>query len=231
MRTSLAGKVLVALVAAAVGFLLVSQLRGEQRFSRRLQAESESDLARILSSLNTEADSLQDEIASLKLQLLSLQTSSQRDDAAVRQAQEQLAALQVLAGTAPVHGPGVVVRIEDPQASVHYDALVDVVQELRDAGAEAIAIDRVRVVASSAFSEGSGGIVLDGTALSVPYEVTAIGAPPTLESGLSIPGGAVDTLSAARGAHVTITRQADVSLPAVLHAPSFQVGHPVGSAG
>jgi len=67
VRTRLSTRVLAALVAGIVGFVLVSQLRGEQRFTRRLQAESESDLARILSSLNSEADSLRDEIASLRL--------------------------------------------------------------------------------------------------------------------------------------------------------------------
>ena len=224
-------RVLVALIAAAVGFLLVSQLRGQERFSRRLQAESEGDLARILSSLNTEADSLRDEIDALKLQLLSVQTSSQRDDAAVRAAQEQLASLEVLAGTVPVHGPGIILRIDDPEGSVRYDALIDAVEELRDAGAEAIAVDRVRVAASSAFSEAGGGIVLDDTPLSAPYEVVAIGSPPTLESGLSIPGGASDTLSALRGVKITVTREADVVLPAVARTPTFRVGRPVGSTG
>ena len=48
----------------------MSQFRGQRRFSRQLQAESETDLARILSSLNGQADSLRDEISVLPLQLL-----------------------------------------------------------------------------------------------------------------------------------------------------------------
>src|SRR5947208_13262676 len=104
----IASRIAVALVAAAVGFLLVSQLRGQPRFTQRLEAESEGDLARILSSLNTETDSLRDEIATLKIQLITLQTSSQQDATAARAAQDQLDALEVLAGTVPVHGPGVV---------------------------------------------------------------------------------------------------------------------------
>ena len=52
MRPTMATKVMAGIVAAILGFVLVSQLRGERRFTRKLQAESETDLARILSSLN-----------------------------------------------------------------------------------------------------------------------------------------------------------------------------------
>src|SRR5205807_516879 len=111
MRFSLVGRVFVVLTAALVGFVVVSQFRGEHRFSRQLQAESESDLTRILSSLEGQADSLRDEIATLRLQLQAVQSSSARDDAAAKAAQDQLADLEVLAGTVPVRGPGVVVTV------------------------------------------------------------------------------------------------------------------------
>lgn len=212
---SFLGRVAVAVIAGIVGFLLVSQLRGQERFTQRLEAESEGDLARILASLNAESDSLREEIASLKLQLLTLQNSSARDDAAVRAAREQLDALQVLAGTVPVHGPGVVVEIEDPRHSLNYDTMVDVVQELRDAGAEAIAVSDVRVGVASAFSPSPDGVSLDGVVLRPPYRVVAIGRPETLDAGLRIPGGIIDTLAASKGVRVSVKRLADVQVPAL----------------
>jgi uncharacterized protein YlxW (UPF0749 family) len=229
VRGSLFGKILVALVAALVGFVLVGQFRGQRRFSRQLQAESETDLARILSSLNGEADSLRDEIASLRLQLQDVQTSSRRDDAAAKSAQDQLVQLQVLSGTVPVHGPGVAVNVEDPEHSLRYDALIDLVEELRDAGAEALAVNGQRIGASSAFAPLGGAIALDGTALHAPYRVVAIGEPATLEAGLEIRGGAVETLSAARGVHVAVERLPDTTLPALAHTPTLRAAHPVAS--
>src|SRR3954454_16217756 len=160
VRTSLFGRILVVVVAALVGFVIVSQFRGQRRFSRQLQAESESDLARILSSLDGEADSLRDEIASLRLQLQDVESSSRRDDAATRAAQDQLADLEVLAGTVPVHGPGVAVSVDDPSHSLKYDSLIDLIQELRDAGAEALAINGLRIGAASAFFPQGGAITL-----------------------------------------------------------------------
>jgi len=229
VRTSLFGKILVALVAALLGFVLVSQFRGQRRFSRQLQAESETDLARILSSLNTEADSLRDEIASLRLQLQDVQTSSRRDDAAAKSAQDQLVQLQVLSGTVPVHGPGVAVNVDDPERSLRYDALIDLVEELRDAGAEALAVNGQRIGASSAFSPQSGAIALDGTPLHSPYRVVAIGESATLEAGLEIRGGAVETLNATRGVHVAIERLPDTTLPALARTPTLRAAHPVAS--
>jgi uncharacterized protein YlxW (UPF0749 family) len=229
VRATLAGRAAVAVIAALVGFLLVGQLRGQRRFTQQLAAESEGDLTRILASLNTETDSLRDEIASLKLQLLTLQTSSQRDQAAVRATEQQLDALEVLAGTVPAHGQGVVMRVDDPRASLSYDVMVDIVQELRDAGAEAIAVNGRRVGATSAFGPRSGGVTLDGAALAPPYRVDAIGDPDTLQAGLDIPGGAVDTLTATKGVTVVVDRQADVAVPALARPPAFRVARPVAS--
>jgi uncharacterized protein YlxW (UPF0749 family) len=223
------GRVLVVLAGLVVGFLLVGQLRTSSRFTQQLSAETEGDLARILAGLTSDADNLRDQVATLKLQLLDLQNSSQRNDAASRSAEEQLRALQVLAGTVPVTGPGIVVNIDDPGASLHYDLMIDVVQELRDAGAEALAVNGHRIGAASSFSDASEGIAVDGANLTAPYRVSAIGQPPTLEGGMAIPGGALDTLHAQRGVKVEVQRSNALQLPALTVAPTFRVARPVGS--
>lgn len=227
--TAWAARAAVAVVAALVGFLLVSQLRGQERFRQRLEAESEGDLARILASLNAETDALRDEIAALELQLFSLRTSSQRDEAATRAAQQQLDALEVLAGTVPAHGPGIVLHIEDPDTSLRYDGFVDVVQELRDAGAEAMAVNGLRIGARTAFGSRERKITVDGQPIGSPYSVIAIGQPDTLEAGLAIPGGAIDTLDAAKGVSIRVEKLADVTVPALARPPSFDAARPIAS--
>ena len=68
-RRVIGGRTVVLIVTAIVGFLLVGQLRGTERFRQRLSAESEGDLTRILASLTTEADALRTEISDLRLRL------------------------------------------------------------------------------------------------------------------------------------------------------------------
>jgi uncharacterized protein YlxW (UPF0749 family) len=221
------GSVLLVLgVTALVGFLAVGQLRGSEAFKQRLEAENEGDLTRILAGLTGEADALRDEISTLKLQLLQLQNSNAADSSSTAAAEAQLRALRVLAGTVPVSGPGLTIKIDDPEGAIEYDTFIDVVAELRDAGAEALAINNRRIGAGSAFGEADGKVTVDGISISSPYTLTAIGNASTLEGGLKIPGGALDVLNSLRGVAVDLQRAAKLDVPALSNPPRFRVGKP-----
>lgn len=221
------GSILMVLVVTGlVGFLVVGQLRGSEAFRQRLEAENEGDLTRILAGLTTEADALRDEISDLKLQLVELQNSQAADTAAIASTESQLRALKVLAGTVPVSGPGLTVRIDDPEGSILYDTMIDIVEELRDAGAEALAINGRRIGAGTAFGEKDAHVTVDGISISAPYTVAAIGPAATLEGGLKIPGGVMDVLSSLRGVAVDLQRVAKVDVPAVANPPKFRTGRP-----
>lgn len=219
-------RALVALSAGLVGFLLAAQLRATEGVTERLEAESEEDLTRIFASLNEESAALRDEISELRLELAALESSAARDQLAREAAARQLEALEILAGLVPARGPGVGVRIQDPAGAFEYGLLLDLVQELRDAGAEAIAVNGRRVGARTAFSSRRGQVAVDDQVVSAPYEVVAIGDPATLEVGLRIPGGAADTLGALQGVTVELERRSEVLVPALEHPPSFTVATP-----
>jgi uncharacterized protein YlxW (UPF0749 family) len=217
------------LIAAIVSFFVVSQLRGPDQFTEQLELESEGDLTRILASLSAESTSLQEELAALKIELADVQNSSESEGAAAEQAAEQLNALEVLAGTVPVSGPGIEMAIDDPDQQVQFDAMVDAVQELRDAGAEAISINGRRVGVSSSFGQRGTEITLDDVALQRPLSISAIGPAATMEGGLQIPGGSLDTLRALAGVEVTVSRSNSLNIPALEEAPVFQAARPVES--
>lgn len=102
--------------------------------------------------------------------------------------------LGILAGTVAAQGPGITLTISDPKGAVESDKVLDTVQELRAAGAEAIQINDVRVVANTYFSDETGGIGVDGKKVAAPYVFKVIGRPQDLEPALNIPGGVVQTL-------------------------------------
>ena len=101
--------------------------------------------------------------------------------------------------------------------------LLDAVQELRAAGAEAIGVfddagGAVRVGLDSAVGGTAGALTLDGVTLDPPYTVLAVGDPPTMAAALNIPGGVIDTVARAGG---TLTvEQADDVVVAVLRPVS-----------
>jgi uncharacterized protein YlxW (UPF0749 family) len=118
------------------------------------------------------------------------------------------------------------ITVEDPGGQVEWDAVLDLVQELRDAGAEAIEInDSVRVVAQTSFEDGEGGVVVDGTQLSPPYTIEAIGDEQTLSTALTIRGGFAQDIEdpVAVGGDVAIeeTSNVEVATLAELQEPEY----------
>ena len=108
---------------------------------------------------------------------------------ALKAAQERVDTLGILAGTAPAEGPGIVLTIDDPDGKVTSTLLLDALQELRDAGAEAVQIGDVRVVVDTYFTDTPTGIEVSGKRVRSPYVITAIGGSATMASAMDIPGG------------------------------------------
>lgn len=220
----------VAAVCALVGFLLVAQVRATEGLGERLAGEREEDLARILADLTAESDRLSEEITSLRLTLLALEDDQRGDEAARASLRQRLDDLRILAGTAEAVGPGLELTIVDPQRRIAQDDLVDTVQELRDAGAEAISVNGTRLVVSSAFTTTRDGLALDGRPLTPPYRITVVGPPDAIGPALEIPGGAVDTLESREGVATLLLPREELVVPARDEPPRFEVGRPLPPA-
>lgn len=211
----------IALVAVVVGFLVAVQAAGSgDRPLSRLAEERPEDLTRILADLNAEADELAREVAALRVRLARYQGSARSEEVAVRDARKALADLQVLAGTVAVEGPGVAIRIEDRGGGVGWEALLDLIQEVRDAGGEAVAVNGRRVVASTWLGPADDGAVLDGARIDPPYEVEAIGPPDVIAGALDIPGGPLSVLSALPGVSVEVRTVDGLELPPAEPVPA-----------
>lgn len=169
------------------------------------------DLVQVLDDLGARQDRLEAESARLSALQADLESGSTVE--AVAEAQRRLAALQVLSGTTPVTGPGVTITIADPGGGVDAPVILDAVQELRDAGAEAIQVGTTRVVVGTWFADGPTGIVVDGSPLTTPIRIVAIGDPETMSAALSIPGGLADSVRT-RGAEfaASASQSLDISV-------------------
>jgi uncharacterized protein YlxW (UPF0749 family) len=218
---------LIGVLTALLGFAIAVQVRANSS-SDSLAGLREDDLIGILDNQNARADRLRQQIAELQRSLRQLQDSGDRSAAAREQAQQEADALGVLLGTLPATGPGVLVRISDPDRKLRAEDMLDVVEELRGAGAEAISFGPVRVSTGTAFTDDAGSVAVDGTLLSAPYEVLAIGDAKTLDTALNIPGGAAATLRAAGGdLQVSERVRVDITATRALPTPKYAVpsGH------
>lgn len=181
-----------------------------------LSTARESDLIRILDDLTARNDRLAAEQRDLQSTRDQLAGGSAGTDAALDQARAQAQTLGILAGTLPATGTGLILRIDDRQQKVDAAALLDAVEELRDAGAEAMQINSVRVVASTALvDQGTGGtIAVDGVQITAPFEILAIGDARTMSTALKIPGGVQESLHGL-GADASVLERDTVDVTAI----------------
>lgn len=205
-RDRVRAQLVVGVLLAALGFAVVTQVRSN-RVDDSFAGQREQDLIDVLTGLSGTNQRAQDEITRLEAARAELQSASSRRQAALREAQSEADDLSVLAGVVPVTGPGIQVHIvEGDDGPISIDSFLDLVQELRSVGAEAMAVGgtgdgagdgtdgEVRLVAQSSFEQRGGRLVVDGVELRSPYVLAAIGDPDTLAGALVFRGGPLEQL-------------------------------------
>lgn len=221
--------VLAALLCLMLGVAIATQIR-QTRSGDALENARPADLLVLLDSLQQREASLNAEVADLQRSLAAMQASGNSDQAAVQNAQARLAALSILTGAVAATGPGVRITITDPGPGVAPETMLDVINELRAAGAETMQISSgsqaVRVGVDTWVLGDPGALVVDSVALAPPYSIVAIGDPPTLAAAMAIPGGAVDSVKRV-GASTTVEQSDRVEVSALRQPKPRQYAQPV----
>lgn len=222
------GQVAIGALFVLLGFGISLQVQTTQQ-GGGLSTARESDLVRILDDLTVRNERLAAEQRDLQATRDQLASGGDSTATALREARQRAQTLGILAGTLAAQGPGIVLTITDPTGKVDAATVLDTVQELRDAGAEAIQIGDVRVVAQTSFLDGApGSLDVDGHTLHAPYTVVAIGDAHTLSAALGIPGGVVESLRSLGGDGL-ISQRGLVQVTALRPASTPQYARPAAS--
>ena len=224
------GQVAAAVVLCLLGMAGVVQIRANDSGDAYRNARRE-DLVQILDGLGVESRRLEAEVAELQSTKARLQSGADRQRVAREDAQQRVDELGILAGTAPAQGPGIRMRISDPQARVGADVLLDAVEEMRDAGAEVIEVNgRARVVASTWFGDDGSTLLVDGEPVTRPLTVSVIGDPHSLEEAARFRGGIVSEITGPRiGGDVQIDQVDDLEVTSLHAPPASQYARPATS--
>ncbi|WP_188037277.1 DUF881 domain-containing protein [Actinotalea sp. JY-7885] len=182
-------QVMAGILCALLGFAIVVQV--QQNRSEGLSSLRQDELVRILDEVTQRTEELEDQAAALRQQRAELVTGSDTQRAAQDAAMERAAQQGILAGRLPAEGPGVSLVVRDQRREVPALALLNVVEEMRNAGAEAIQLNDVRVTASTYLVDTPDGVEIDGVAIAPPYRWLAIGDPDVIVPALNMPGGAL----------------------------------------
>ena len=206
------GQLVVAGLLAVLGFAAVVQVQANNTDAAYVGARQD-ELIALINSLSLASQRTENEISDLVTTRNSLLNDTEARQTALEQARQQAEQYGILAGTLPAVGPGVRIEIDNAGGAVGSNNLNNGIQELRDAGAEAIQLNgTVRVVAQTALRDGpNGGVIADGERITAPYVIEAIGSPHDLATALDIARGFTDEVERA-GGKVDITEADSVEI-------------------
>lgn len=202
---------MVAAVAGLLGILVVGQLRGQAGVPG-LSNLTVTELTQLIANLTAGNDQLRDEVGDLNSQEAKLKAAHDRGETTVGELTADLARIRAWAGLTAVSGQGIAITVNGP---IGGDGVEELLNELRNAGAEAIAVDGIRVVAGVVVAGSPGQLSIVNSPLGDSFEIRAIGSPQILTGTLTRTGGVIAQVGATYpDARLGVTPVETMTLPA-----------------
>jgi uncharacterized protein YlxW (UPF0749 family) len=213
----------ISAVALVLGLLVVVQVRAQAGNAGFAQLSSQ-DLTVLVANLNARNDQLRREVSTLEDELAALNQNRSRGEESLDELRADLRRVRAYAGLDPVGGPGVTISINGP---IDGSGVEELINELRNAGAEAIGIGDIRIVNGVVVTGAPGSASIGGARLGPVFELSAIGAPDKLTGSLTRSGGVIAQLAATEPAvSVTVTPVDRIELPATTRSLVPTHAHP-----
>ncbi|HIC94704.1 MAG TPA: DUF881 domain-containing protein [Anaerolineae bacterium] len=209
----------LAIICFLLGLLVVAQFRTQ----RRMVGAPNADQLAIMANLVEANARLRQEVETLEDQLREYQQAAGRG--VLEALVDELNRVKIVNGLVEVSGPGVEVRLDGPLSALD---MQDLINELRNAGAEALALGNERLIVSSVVASAEDGtITLNGAKIARPYVLRAIGHPEAMEKALLRSGGLLAALEGSyEGLEVTVVKRDKMVLPVYKGALAFQYASP-----
>jgi len=197
-------------VALLIGVLLVGQLRSQAR-PTEISSLPAQDLSELIDTLGARNRELRTGLADLRETLREYRVAGSQGQSALEVSREDLRRITAFAGLAAVQGQGLVLEVD---GSLDAIALNDLINELRNAGAEALSVNDVRITNRSVAVQGPLSLVVDGVEIGDQFTLSAIGSPEGLLSAMERPGGIIAQLEQFIDATIVATQSDSIVIPA-----------------
>ena len=197
--------IVLGFMCLALTFGIFLQIKTVQNSNVKVsQNYEENNLRAEVLKFKEKYDNKVKDLDNVQKQLEQERESATKNNAELENAETQIKKANKILGLSEVKGPGVIVTLQDSKMSatdvldisslvVHDQDVLSVVNELKNAGAEAISINEQRVTSTTAISCEGNVININGEKIGSPFVIKAIGLPESL-SALSRPGGYLEYL-------------------------------------
>lgn len=233
-----ARSIIISVFCLALSFIITVQVKSVHFNS--LQSKTNPDILRmdeLQTALTTEKErngNLELLIDEYRKQINELRYQNDNPDDALRTMRDSLEKAEMAAGLAEVEGPGVVVTIDDmykapliadpdstDEAIIHDVNILQVLNEIKDAGAEAISLNGERILATTEVRCAGNVISVNNNRTSSPFIIKAIGDPEKLSAGLNMKNGIVDQLTS-WGIKIKVDKQKSITVKAYNGTVNFK---------
>ncbi len=186
------------LIFMFIGVFFVQELQIQSAISAASADPKTEVLISLITNLETETAALEERLATVRQDTEAVISQSTTGESQLSELQNQLTQQQIRAGITALEGPGIVIILDDNNSGlasapsedpnryvIHYENLLYLVNDLRNAGAEGISINGQRIVVSSEIRCVGNVILVNTTRLAPPFEISAIGDPTALEKAVN----------------------------------------------
>lgn len=218
-------------IAIFFGFLITIQLKSDLPSQGIITIQRLLDMENDVKNVQVEINNLEKSLIEIKRKIYEYETNISDTGSIYGSMKNELNKMRDYAGLEKVEGPGIIITLNDSMENlensehtelylIHDIDVLEIINELRAAGAEAIAINDERVIGTSNIRCGGPTINIDGNRHATPFIIKAIGDPKTLEASALAPDGYLDwmeyngkSIEVEKVEHLTINRyKSDIKL-------------------
>ncbi len=187
-----------------------------------------------LKSLRDRKEALSKELNALDERIDEYKNSESEESVVIKNLKNDIKKYENLAGYTDATGPGVVIKIEEQEGSndmvnfmYNYEYLLDLINKLNAAGAEAISINNERIIVATDIQLAGEKFLINENPVIPPFEIKSIGNPDTLEAALNLRYGIIWSIRNDFGVNVKIEKVEKLKIPRYTKKMNFNYSKPV----
>lgn len=236
----LKGKVALGLLCGILGFIISMQFNTVKNATEGgfLSTQKAQQLSMELRNLRSEKERLNEELTGLEKRLKEYEISEADEDLIIKNLKKDLERYQLLAGYKEGEGPGVIITVDDSPSDYlgngegsfimyNYDVILDLINKLNAAGAEAIVINDQRYISNTEIYYTSNAVLINSVPTRPPFTIKAIGNPETLEAALNMRYGVIWGMKQYYNLQVNIKKEDVISIPRYSKVIQYEYAKPI----
>lgn len=213
-------QVSIAIVCVVLGLMVSIQFRTIKQGVGQVSEYRARELAAQLKKVREENAKLLNVKNEYEARIKEFENTASQGSVSAKMLKADLDRARILAGIEDVEGQGITVNVDDLKFGektnyplISYSMLLELLNELNAAGAEAVSINEQRIISTTEIRQVGGiHININTIPYAPPFTFKAIGDPKTLEAALRLREGIVERFEAS-GIAVTITQEQLVKIP------------------